>query len=57
MFQSYLIHTGLQEAKLTFGDNLMYFILYLTDALTMTNFFALHPDFLLSQSLRFEWIC
>ena len=31
--------------KWKFGGNLMYFILYLTDVLTMANFFALPPNF------------
>ena len=40
--------------KCKFGGNLMYFISNLTDVLTMTNFFALPPNFKLSQTLRFE---
>ena len=35
-----------------FGGNLMYFISYLTDILTMTNFFASPPNFEFSQTLN-----
>ena len=31
--------------KWKFGSNLMYFILYLTDVLSMNNFFELPPNF------------
>ena len=31
--------------KWKFGSNLMYFISYLTDVLSMTNFFELPPNF------------
>ena len=31
--------------KWKFGGDLMHFIFYLTDALTMTNFFAIPPNF------------